>query len=250
MEGNKNFLFSSVGDNTSFDKLYIGDKMTYDVYVIYYGDNDTIYNQYKERVTSIEKRKGSKFQNFKYFYDTYPEIINKYDYFFILDDDIVIDVTNINKMFMTASDYNLSICAPSFIRPSKISHVVTIHRPKVVLAYTNFIEVNTPLFNREALDNLMKVLDASLIGWGIDYLYIWASGLHKKKDYAIIHSITCINPQDSCKKDKKRELDLLPECNKRQAIWETYARKIGCPIAFNRIEYESIPERIITTIFN
>ena len=30
-----NFVFSSVGDNTSFDTLWIGEDMNYDIYVKY-----------------------------------------------------------------------------------------------------------------------------------------------------------------------------------------------------------------------
>ena len=64
----KNMVFSSVGNNTLFDRLWVGDHMNYDIYVIYYGNDDEIYKIYKDNVTFIEKRKGSKFHNFKYFY--------------------------------------------------------------------------------------------------------------------------------------------------------------------------------------
>jgi hypothetical protein len=228
-----NFVFSSVGDNTSFDDLYIGNNMNYDLYVIYYGDDNTIYDKYKSKVTFIEKRKGSKFQNFKYFYEKYPEIINKYDYFFILDDDIIIDVPRINEMFSIAKHYNLSICGPSFEVVSKISHAITKRRQNILLAYTNFVEVNVPLFNKKALTNLMKILDYSLIGWGIDMLYIWCNGLYEQNTYAIIHKIGCINPHEKNKKNKKRELDILKNCNIREQLWKTYARKINCPARFN-----------------
>lgn len=239
---NKNFLFSSVGDNTSFDELYVGNNMNYDIYAIYYGDNEDNYNKYKSKLKFIEKRKGSKFQNFKYFYETYPEIINKYEYFFILDDDIIIDVTNINSMFEIAKKYNLSICGPSFLDLSKISFPMTIQNPARLLTYTSFIEVNVPLFNKTALDNLMKYLDYSLIGWGIDFLMIWCNGIHKKTDYAIIHSVSCINPHDADKKDKNkgRELYLIPNSHNRENIWHEYADKIGCPRRLEIVEYASI----------
>ena len=31
----QNFLFSSVGDNTNFDELWIDDSMNYDIYIIF-----------------------------------------------------------------------------------------------------------------------------------------------------------------------------------------------------------------------
>ena len=36
MTSKKNFLFTSAGDNTNFDSLWINDNMNYDIYVIYY----------------------------------------------------------------------------------------------------------------------------------------------------------------------------------------------------------------------
>ena len=145
-----NFVFSSVGDNTNFNKLWIPSSedpsANYHVYVIYYGDNEEIYNEYKSQVHYIEQRKGSKFQNFKYFYDKYPEIIEKYERFFVLDDDIEFGIEDINKMFDISTEYNLQICGPSFTHKSKISHRITMHKPNTILTYTNFVEVNVPLF--------------------------------------------------------------------------------------------------------
>lgn len=236
----RNLLFTSAGDNTNFDKLYVGDNMDYDIYVIYYGNNEENYERYKSKVKFIEKRKGSKFQNFKYFYDKYREIIDKYEYYFILDDDIILDVDKINRMFIIAREYNLLICAPAFVPGCKITHPVTRQKKNTLLTYTNFVEVNTPLFNRIALINLMKVLDSSLIGCGIDFLYIWCNGLHKQDAYAIIHSISCVNPHDYEKKDKRRELLNVPKCNERGIIWRKYANKIGCPANLLKKEYKNI----------
>lgn len=236
---NNNFLFSSVGDNTNFDSLWINENMNYDIYIIYYGNNEKIYNKYKSKVKFIEKRKGSKFQNFKYFYDNYIDIINNYDRFFILDDDIIFNVNDINFMFQISQQYNLDICAPSFSKDSKISHYVTRHKPNILLTYTNFVEVNTPLFNRKALDNLMKKLNYDLIGWGIDYLFIICNGISNRRSYAIIHKIICKNPKDNTKKNG-RELNKIKNFNKRGYIWKQFAKKNNLPIKFNCLEYKSI----------
>ena len=144
-------------------------------------------------------------------------------------------------MFEIARLYKLSICAPSFIPPSKISYSITKHNPTLLLAYTNFVEVNTPLFNRTALDKLMKVLPSELIGWGIDYLYMWLNGVDKKKEYAIVHCVRCVNPKDEDKTIKRRELTLVPKCSIRANIWKEFATKIGCPTVISVREYERVP---------
>ena len=238
----KNMVFTSAGDNTRFIQDWCStNEQHYDIYVLYYGNDDKNFKSYESNVTFIEKSKGSKFQNFHKFWNAHPEIIDKYDRFFILDDDIQISVRDINKMFDISIEYNLEICAPSFnhVAGSIVSHGITKNKKNTLLSYTNFVEVNTPLFTRTALDNLMKMYDPVLIGWGIDYLYIIANGINKQKSYAIIHSIQCINPK--VKKDKGRELLKIPNCNSRRAIWENYAKEKNIPKSFHAKNLKDVP---------
>ena len=234
----KNFVFTSAGDNTTFYNRWCGENQNFDMYIIYYGNNDDNYNLYKSKSKLIERREGSKFQNFNYFYQTYPDIISKYDRFFILDDDIQMTCEDINKMFELSRKYNIAICQPSFSNDGKISHEITRHDPNILLRYTNFIEVNTPLYSKDALKNLMNVYHPDLIGWGIDYLHIWANGLDNTNIYAIIHSVTCVNPTTQQK--GIRELLKIKNVNDRQLTWNKYADTINCPSKFKIIYYSSV----------
>jgi len=233
-------IFTSAGENTHFLEWWVSKEQMYDIYVFYYGENEDLFNKYKSKVTHIEKSKGSKFQNFYKFYTKNPDIIQRYDYFFLLDDDIEIKHTNINKMFFIAEMYKLHICAPSFTSKSKISWPHTLHKPHVFLSYTNFIEVNAPLYSKNALKALMKCYDPRLIGWGIDYLATWANGLYKQSSYAIIHSIQCTNPKESEKKNKKRELFKISNSEHREKTWNEYANEIGCPRRFKILTYTTL----------
>ena len=226
----RNMVFTSAGDNTEFIKWWCTDKenQQYDIYVFYYGKSDENFKVYESHVKHIEKSEGSKFQNFYKFWTQYPDIINNYDRFFILDDDIEITSKDINEMFKLSNEYNLEICGPSFSKESHVSHPITKHIPILILSYTNYVEVNVPLFTRSALDNLMKWYDPILIGWGIDILYIWANGLDKNKSYAIIHKIQCKNPHSKEKKIKSLAFSIfsifawLHEHNslKNEELWD------------------------------
>ena len=101
---NKNLVFTSAGDVTNFDALWLDSERKYDVWVVYYGDNEEIYQKYKDKVDYIEKRKGSKFQNFSHIYKS--KDLSQYERFFILDDDIIISTEDINKMFMISEKLN------------------------------------------------------------------------------------------------------------------------------------------------
>jgi len=238
----KNMVFTSAGDNTKFFNWWLSDSQDYDIYLYYYGNNDETYNKYASKVHYAKKGKGSKFQNFYKFYKENPEIIQGYDYFFIVDDDIEIKASDINDLFKTASKYDLQICGPSFSRDSKVSWPHTLHRDRI-LTYTNLVEVNVPLFSKEALKELMAVYDPVLIGWGIDFLATWANGLYMKKSYAIIHKVHCRNPKDSMKNDDKRELYKIKGADKREEVWNKYAYSIGCPRRIHALEYGSIRNR-------
>lgn len=229
-KSHRNMIFTSCGNNTNFHNLWFTNTRNYDVYAIYYGNDEEKYNLYQKKVDFIEKRKGSKFQNFHYFYHKYPEIINKYDRFFILDDDIVFNTPDINEMFRISKKYNLQICGPTFKKDPncKISHHITIQRPQTLLRYVNFIEVNVPLFNKKALHNLMKHYDPRLIGWGVDYLGIWANGYLEKDKYALVDKVGCLNPHDR-EKNNKRELNNLKNVHERGKVWDEFRRQKNIP---------------------
>ena len=237
--GVKNLVFTSAGDHTNFDKIWLDKERNYDVWVVYYGDNKAVYNNYKSKVDYIERRKGFKFQNFEHIYKT--KDLSQYERFFILDDDIVMSTEDINEMFRLSKKHKFWICGPTFKPQSRISHNITINKPKLAYRYTNYIEVNTPLFTKEALDNLMKVFDSKLIGWGIDHLYIWANGWKEKKRFALIDLVPCINPKEKLK-GGKRELERGKNWDKREDIWNAYEKKLGIP-KIKRVWYSRVKKK-------
>ena len=87
----------------------------------------------------------------------------------------------------------------------------------------------------------MNKLTHSLIGWGIDYLYILCNGIDKKKSYAIIHKIICENPKEENKKIQFRELSLINYYQNRKHIWNNFSKIYNIPNQFDIISYESIP---------
>tara|TARA_Y100000590_G_scaffold1649_1_gene2052 strand:- start:1676 stop:2518 length:843 start_codon:yes stop_codon:yes gene_type:complete len=236
----KNLVFTSAGNNTQFHTLWLNGNPNFDTWCIYYGDNDEKYNEYKKKVKYIERRKGGKFQNFHYIYNKYRDLVLSYERFFILDDDIIFETKDINKMFDISIEYDLDICGPTF-KPTggKISHEITTQRPNSKLRYTNFIEVGVSLFNKKALINLMKYYDPILIGWGIDYLSIWANGQDKKDKYALIDEVSCINPHDNTKSNG-RENKLVKGFNNEANIWHKFKNKLNISVPAN-ITYKTIP---------
>jgi hypothetical protein len=237
----RNLLFTSAGNNCIIDKYWIDNNRKYDIFVCYYGNNpDKPLMKYADYYA---ERKGGKFQNFYFFWQQNPQQpirsesdisiqtvnpnkkkfnIKDYDYYFIVDDDIIISTTDINRLFLVISSYNLDIIQPSFPigKNSRISHEITVSQPELFMRYTNFIEVNTPVFSKSALEKCMKIYEPSLVGFGVDYLFLWFLGHTKEDKYAIIDHIKCINPFF-----EEREIDKLQTLDNRYQNWKEIAKK-------------------------
>lgn len=244
----KNLLFTSAGDNTQFYKLWCQPERTYDIFVCYYGDKK--YKPYQKYCDYYAERKGGKFQNFEYFWKENKEVesnvenslnIRDYDNYFIIDDDILIFTKEINQLFDYLEEYQLYILQPSF-KPllSKISHPITQSIPNMILHYTNFIEVNAPLFSKEALTQCMSVYDNSLTGYGIDFLFLWKLGTEHKNKYAVIDCISCVNPHN--RKGTVREIVKLEPNYVRVSKWEAVKRKYHIVIP-NHTIYGFVPKK-------
>lgn len=212
----RNLIFSSVGDNTTFHNNWIGNNKNYDLFICYYGDSNDKFKEYSDYYIM---HKGSKFQNLHYVYQNYKSVLDKYSYFFIPDDDIIISVAQINKLFDIIKVMDLWIIQPSFNIDSKISHRITLSNPKYKLRYVNFIEVGVPLFSKYALFKILNNYPTLLTCYGVDYFYIWLLGYDKLK-YAIIDEITCINPDNPV-----REIDKLISSQDREKNWEIIKKK-------------------------
>tara|TARA_B100000989_G_scaffold115828_1_gene85264 strand:- start:12414 stop:14126 length:1713 start_codon:yes stop_codon:yes gene_type:complete len=190
----ENLIFSSIGDFAQLPN-WIGSDQNYDIWITYYGDDENKYNYYKQYVQFIKKSKGSKFQNFNLIWKEFHSELNKYERFFILDDDIIFDsYKDINKMFNFAKDQSTWICGPTFKSSGKISHKITQTDEGASFRYVNFVEINTPLFSNFAINKFMKHYDDSLIGWGIDFCYIQILGHSAKNRYALVDEVSVINP--------------------------------------------------------
>lgn len=209
----KNILFTSINNDTNFYNLWLDESRNYDICLCYYGSQKN--KEFEKYADYYFENKGSKFQNFYYIWNTYPFIKN-YDNYFIVDDDIIINTSEINKLFDIMNKYNLWILQPSFKKISKISHQITKQKINNFIRYVNFIEVNTMMIKKEQLQICMEIYDPILVGYGIDWLFIWKLGQYHKNKYAIIDTISCVNPK------RKSSIDILQNLNVRFKIWSTF----------------------------
>jgi hypothetical protein len=165
---NKKLIISAVGDN-SFHKEWISANPDFDLILIYYGDNHEIFSDYKKDALMCIKQKGQKYPLIKAFINDNFELVSKYEYVWLPDDDVSISTDSLNNVFNIAKKYDLYICQPSVISTDgKVSHKITRPRKCIKLRFTNFVEAMMPLFEVKTLLFLYDDFSFSESGWGLD----------------------------------------------------------------------------------
>mmetsp|Transcript_30672 Transcript_30672/g.42721 ORF Transcript_30672/g.42721 Transcript_30672/m.42721 type:complete len:303 (-) Transcript_30672:122-1030(-) len=241
----KKLVFTSAGDNSEWVENWTGPGQNYDVFTVYYGKDEQRFQNYKANSKYCIKGHGSKMQNFfNLVFTNRNFIIDEYDYFFLLDDDITFrnGMSDINLMFDISHKHSLDITMPSFDNEtSVISFNETIHKedPKLLLTYTNFAELNSYLFSRKALTKFMNMYDPILLGWGCDILALCANGMERENAYAVVHAVVATNPPVR-KETGVRELEAIPFWYDRKYVWDGVSYRLGCPRAIPYKEYSSI----------
>jgi hypothetical protein len=115
---------------------------------------------------------GTKWDSICRYVRARPEILDQYDYIMFPDDDLLFEPSGINTLFETVSGWNLDIAQPSLLPSSHVSYPITMHCPKFLLRYTNYIEAMCPIIRTDYLRTLLPMIERWPTGWGQDD--IWA----------------------------------------------------------------------------
>jgi hypothetical protein len=115
--------------------------------------------------------------------------------------------------------YNLDIGSPSHSNSGIVSHhIMRFNDGNHIFRYTNFIEMNFPVFAKNALKKYMFSYDGELCGWGNDWWYLNILQSNKNKNCGIIDSVCVKNPSHH-EKNYKSINDFMPRENRRLQ-WE------------------------------
>jgi len=160
----KKCVISAVGKE-SLHHNWMDKAEGFDLHLIVYDDS---FEKFKNDTPFISKSKGLKFKLVYDYLTTNSQIINQYDYFYIPDDDILIDDINIHHLFEYMEKYKLAIAQPA-LSDSYYSYLITVRKPETLLRYTNFVEMMQPCFSRKALKKVFFTFNENASGWGIDF---------------------------------------------------------------------------------
>jgi hypothetical protein len=189
MDKKKYCVISAVGRN-SLHQHWIEDRamVGFDLHLIVY---DNSIETFKNDTEYVYHMKGQKLWLTYQYLNIHPEYIDKYDYFFIPDDDIIMDAISIMQIFECMEKYNLKIAQPA-LRCSYFTWGHVLRDNCCSLRYTNFVEMMVPCFSREALKTVLFTFNENSTGWGTETHWPLLIKTNKK-DMAIIDEVSVLH---------------------------------------------------------
>ena len=179
----KNLIIAAVGDESVHSSWLAGGSRTFDVALVYFGDEP---GRYAHQSDHYVARKGIKFS---LLHDALTNelaaALPHYERVWMPDDDVAASAGQINHLFQLSEQYRLAICQPAIGRGDVSFEALRAH-PGYLLRYSRFVEIMCPLFTREALRRVLPTFTANVSAWGIDWL--WAS-MHGPEDLAVIDAV-------------------------------------------------------------
>lgn len=156
------------GDQSLHNQWMMGpDLPRFDLAVSYYG-----YGELPEsRAAFVHRYVGGKWDGLYSFFESNPELLDKYEWIWLPDDDIAADTRNINHLFDMARQCQLKLAQPSLSWNSYYSHLLTLNNPRFIVRYTNFIELMAPLFHRSLLQKILPAFRGRRFGFGLDFYW-------------------------------------------------------------------------------
>jgi len=113
-----------------------------------------------------------------------PGWLQKYKYFYFLDDDIAINTWQINKMFALSAVFDSWISQASLSQNSFCSWPMFRQQDESFCRFVGQIEVMAPLFNAEALEKCLPSFIGNRSSWGVDS--VWSKILGYPEDKLIV----------------------------------------------------------------
>ena len=180
----KNAVFVPVGKDSLHRQLLKGDA-DFDLHLLIY---DGSYSKFCNDSDFVACDAGYKMDMTYRYLHRHPELFEKYEYFFLLDDDIVISTEDVNRLFSMMREYQLKIAQPSLVM-SYYTYKHTAFHPFYILRYTNFVEMMMPCFSRDALKAVLPTFEQKIRWCGIEMHWPVLVGSNHK-DMAIVDAVS------------------------------------------------------------
>lgn len=206
----KALVFSSVGSQclpvVHDHWLKSPDAAMFDVALVHYKEEgSSVYRALEELASQypfveLHQNKEMKWPNFRHWVALQgglENVVSRYDYIWVVDDDVRLSTEGINQMFdILRSRPEVQVACPAFDSASDgVWRYFDGHDPKYSLRYTDFVECTAPVLRSSLLLDPMfqRCLKATRTGCFIDFCFHPVTGA-KPDSVAIIDAVQCHHP--------------------------------------------------------
>ena len=198
-------IVARVGDRSLHPHWLQDGAPMFDVFLSYFGDEP---QKYRDQATYYEQAKGGKWPEIGRIVEQNWDLISQYKAVWFPDDDLLINASEINRLFSFMLAFDLALAQPALSMDSYFSHSSLLVQHNSALRLTNFIEVMAPVFSAKALQTLRHTFKQSPSGWGLDNL--WPHLLSADDRIAVIDAVTVVHTRPVGGELYKKNPDLHP----------------------------------------
>lgn len=237
-------------ESTLYKTSWLRDKETkiFDVCLLYY--HATVKNeQAKNDVEYFFHLKDFKYLMIhQLLTQTKPDLLDSYDYFFFLDDDIEINTTDINKMFLLTAGLDLWISQPSLTHDSFCSWPILKSKPNSLCRFMGEVEVMAPLFSKYGLEKCLETFNKNKSSWGFDA--VWPKLLNYPKNKIAVFD--CITMRHTKEVGGGELYEKINNTHRKEYedIIKNYGAKEHSFFEYSRLEYSGIQNNRLPYLFN
>jgi hypothetical protein len=211
----RNAMFISAGDHHRLHKD-MGLTRDFDVIIAWYGTDEEVARQLRDKADDFFEIKGGKFQNLRSLWSQGKISLESYESVFVADDDVDLSPEKIELLFRRRQEFDAWILTPAHLRTGRVSYRTLAYRPHWSHHFTNFIEENTPVFETRSLIRFLHEFDGSVAGWGVDHWFMNVLGPDEPNRYVVDHSVTFLNP---ISRAGGREIDVIGKMKDLRVKW-------------------------------
>jgi hypothetical protein len=119
----------------------------------------------------LHRHEGGKWDGMHAFFMANPGVLDRYDYFWLVDDDIEATAGQVDGMFAYAAAHRFELAQPALTPDSFYSHRLTLQCEPFAHRHTNFVELMMPVFSRSLLSQVLHFFANTRSGLGLDWIW-------------------------------------------------------------------------------
>jgi hypothetical protein len=165
----RNLVVVRAGDS-SLHPTWLGgpEQPAFDLIVSYFGDDP---DRFRSPIEARVDQKGGKWDGLAALFVARPELLDRYDFIWLPDDDIAADTRTVNGIFDAMSRCDLALAQPGLTSDSYYTYIGYLRSRSFTLRYSNAIEIMAPCVRSDLLRRAIPLVMNSPSGWGLDAVW-------------------------------------------------------------------------------